>query len=174
MSTANKEMSKSSESESNKERDIAIKAQNEYENNNFEESLKLLETLGDNKSVAFNRMITKFGISNDIQTLLSELNSCEDLEFDQQILLDYCRSLLMVKYENKYDEAIALLEKRMSLLTEPFGLVDEKIIFKLCHLLAIIYIERRKDPVKALSLLQFISDKCISFAPPSRYKILLF
>ena len=74
----------------------------------------------------------------------------------------------MVKYEHKYEEAISVLEKWMGLLNEPYGLIDEKIVFKLCHLLAIIYLDRRKDPAKALSLLQYITDKCVSCPPPPR------
>lgn len=152
----------------NKDREVAHLAQTEYENENHHLVLDLLESLGTNKAVSHNRLITQFGVDNDVDILLEGLITSEDLDLDQQVLVDYNRALVLAKYKQRYEEAIDLLEQRINVLSEQFGLVDDRLGVKMCHLLAILYIERRKDPNKALPLLQFVCEKSDqSSLPPS-------
>lgn len=153
--------------ENNKDREIALQANNEFDAGNYSLVIELLDTLGTNKAVTHNRLVSQFGIDNDVDSLLSGLITSEDLDLDQHVLIDYNRALVLAKYKQRYDEAIDLLETRMNVLAEPFGLIDERLAVKLCLLLVILYIEKRKDPMKALPLLQFISEKCDSSSMPS-------
>lgn len=152
--------------EGTKDREIASEAQTEYENGNYEVVLQMLDTLGTDKAVKHNKLITQFGIDDNIDTLLSELITSEDLDVDQQIVIDYNRALVLAKYMQRYDEAIDLLEQRVP---QSFGTLDDKSpIVKLCLLLSILYIEQRKDPKKALSLLQFITENSEQNSFPPR------
>lgn len=151
------------------ERDTATIAQFEYEQGNHEHALRLLESLDnrDSKALTHNRLIAQFGVDNNIELLLNSLITSEDLDLDQQVLIDYNRALALAKHQHKYDEAIELLENRMSVLSQSISLVDDRLTIKVYLLLAVLYIERRKDPSKALPLLQFIHEKCdISCHPP--------
>jgi len=155
--------------ESNKDREIAVQAQNEYEIGNYSSVLQLLDTLGTNKAIQHNRLITQFGIDNNVETLLSGLITSEDMDLDQHVLIDYNRALVLAKYQQRFDEAIDLLERRINCFANEsmFGFIDDKLAIKLCLLLVILYTERRKDPKKALPLLQFISEKCDSSSIPN-------
>lgn len=155
--------------EKGQERDIAITAQLEYEQGNNENTLRLLETLDnrDSKAVIHNRLIARFGIDTNVDQLMSGLITSEDLDLDQQVLIDYNRALALARYRNRFDEAIELLENRMSVLSQSISLVDDRLTIKVYLLLAVLYMERRKDPTKALPLLQFIHEKCdVSCHPP--------
>lgn len=153
--------------EKNQDRDVATMAQLEYERDNFVETRALLSSLNESKALHYNQLITQFGIDSSVDTLLAGLITSEDLDLDQQVLIDYNRALALAKYRERYDEAMDLLETRMSVMLESIGLVDERLSVKVCLLLAILYMERKKDPTKALSLLQFITDKCdVSCQPP--------
>ncbi|RWS04086.1 CCR4-NOT transcription complex subunit 10-like protein [Dinothrombium tinctorium] len=156
------------ESEVNKERDFESKAQFEYENGNYNQCLQFLQNIPESKAVENNRIITQLAIDGDVDSFLSRLKISEDLDLEQQVLIDYNRSLVLAKHKQSYDEAIDLLEARMSVLSEPFGFVDERLTVKLCLLLAIIYIEKKKQPLKALSILHFISEKCNNSFLPTR------
>lgn len=158
----------SGDKERSKERETAVQAQVEYENGNYEQALNLLNTLNDSKAVFFNKLITQFQLDNDTDTLLGGLLTSEDLDLDQQVLVDYNRALALAKYRERYEEAIDLLDTRVSVLTESAGLIDESISIKACLLLAILYMERRKDPGKALKPLTFIGEKCDASAHPAR------
>ncbi|RWS19748.1 CCR4-NOT transcription complex subunit-like protein, partial [Leptotrombidium deliense] len=154
------------EADSNKE--CESQAQLEYETGNYEQCLRLLQNSKEQKPVDNNLIITEFAINKDIDTLLNTLKASEELELEQQVLIDFNRALALAKYNQKYDEAIDLLEARMSILSEPFGFVDERLTVKLCLLLSIIYIEKKIQPLKALQILQFISEKCSLSCIPSR------
>jgi tetratricopeptide (TPR) repeat protein len=155
--------------ENNKDREIAIQAQNEYEIGNYSLVLQLLDTLGTNKAIQHNRLITQFGIDNNVSALLSGLITSEDMDLDQHVLIDYNRALVLAKYQQRFDEAIDLLEHRINCFSNEsmLGFIDDKLAVKSCLLLVILYIERRKDPKKALPLLQFISEKCDSSSIPN-------
>ena len=152
------------------ERDIAITAQSEYEKGNHAETLSLLDTLDnrDSKALAHNRLIAQFGVDKNVDQLLNGLITSEELDLDQQVLIDYNRALALAKYRNRFDEAIELLENRMSVLSQSISLVDDRLTIKVYLLLAILYMERRKDPTKALPLLQFIHEKCDPSCHPPR------
>lgn len=155
------------ENVSDKERDTAHQAFCDYEAGRYKESLKRLETLnGDDKSVQFNSSIVQFSIDGDVDRLLENLTSDDELDLAQQVCVDFNRALLLAKYKGNFKEAIKILEKRVSLITDPMGIVDERTTIRLCHLLAVIYVERKKDPSKALALLQFLGDKFDN--PPHR------
>ncbi|XP_054164086.1 CCR4-NOT transcription complex subunit 10-like [Oppia nitens] len=155
--------------EKDKDREVAIQAQVEYENGNNSLVLDLLETLGTNKAIQHNRLITQFANDQNVDTLLDGLITSEDMDVDQHVLIDYNRALVLAKYLHRYDEAIDLLEQRRNLFTNDsmFGFVDDKLAIKVCHLLVILYLERRKDPNKALPLLQTITDKSDSSSVPN-------
>ena len=155
--------------ENNKDREIAIQAQTEYENKNNEVVLQLLETLGTNKAIQHNRLITQFGIDQNVEDLLSGLITSEDMDLDQHILIDYNRALVLAKYKQRFDEAIDLLEQRRNLFNNEsmFGFIDDKLVIKLSHLLVVLYLERRKEPEKALPLLHLIAEKCDSTSVPN-------
>ncbi|KAI1286784.1 CCR4-NOT transcription complex subunit 10 [Halotydeus destructor] len=150
------------------EREIALKAQSEYENSNYTEALKHLAAIeDDSKALQHNFIITQFSIDKNIETLINALSTSEDLDLDQQVLTEYNRALALAKYLHRYDEAIAILENRMSILSKSVGLVGDRITFKVCLLLSILYIEVRKCPSKALLLLQYISEKCNASSQPA-------
>ena len=154
-------------SERTRERDIGINAQAEYESGNYAECLKCLDSLSESKALEYNRLIAQFAVDKHVDKLLGGLLTSEDLDLDQQVLVDYNRALALAKYRERFDEAIDLLENRMSVLSESASLVDERLAMKVYLLLAILYMERRKDPLKALPLLQYISEKCdVSCHPP--------
>lgn len=166
----NQSSTNSNNEDSCKDRESGAQAKYEFDQGNYEEALKILDGLNDNKSVELNRIVTKFALSADVDQTINNLTSCEDLELDQQGICGYNHALLLAKYKKNYDDAIKILEERLSALPEPFGLVDEKVTISLCHLLSILYIERRKDPARALRLLNLLSDKFAS-SPPPRFVI---
>ena len=155
--------------ENNKDREIAIQAQTDYELGNNDVVLQLLDTLGTNKAVHHNRVITQFAIDGNVDQLLAELITSEDMDLDQHVLIDYNRALVLAKYKHRYEEAIDLLEQRRNLFTNEsmLGFVDDKLVIKLSHLLALLYLEVRKEPTKAQPLLQLISEKCDSQSVPN-------
>ena len=104
--------------ENNKDREIAIQAQTEYENQNNELVLQLLETLGTNKAIQHNRLITQFGIDQNVDSLLAGLITSEDMDLDQHVIIDYNRALVLAKYKQRFDEAIDLLEQRRNLFSD--------------------------------------------------------
>lgn len=169
MMEANLDLGPRISSDKFQERDVAIVAQSEYEKGNHAQTLSLLESLDnhDSKAVTHNRLIAQFGVDQNVDQLMNGLITSEDLDLDQQVLIDYNRALALAKYRDRYDEAIELLENRMSVLSQSISLVDDRLTIKVYLLLAVLYMERRKDPTKALPLLQFI-DKCDATCHPPR------
>jgi tetratricopeptide (TPR) repeat protein len=137
-----------------------------YEKGEYARCLEGLAACRPTKAVEHNQIIVECEMNANADVLLSDLQCTEDLQLDQQVLCDYNRALALSKYKDRFDEAIEILENRMLVLTEPFGVVDEKLAFKLFYLLAVIYIERKRNLQKALNLLQIINDKCDPLCSP--------
>lgn len=141
------------------DRDSAVLAQTEYERGNCKECLRLLDSMSESKGRLLNRALAKFGIDKDVNCLLKHLRATEDLEPNQQVLVDYNRALALSKFKGDFEEAIDLLENRKAVLPESSGVIDDRLVTQVTLLLAVLYIESRKDPQRALNLLQSLSEK---------------
>lgn len=139
-----------------------------YEKGHYAECLAELFKCRPTKAVEHNKVIAECELRENADELLADLQCNEELQLDQQVLCDYNRALALGKYKQQFDDAIEILEDRLLVLTEPFGVVDQKLAFKLFYLLAVIYIERKRNLQKALNLLQIINDKCDPlYSPPN-------
>lgn len=154
-----------------RETDVALAAQSEYEKGNADEALNLLRRLPDSRSLTLNRLLCEFAMDRDCDRFLTALTGVQELEPDQQVLVDYNRALVLAKHQRRLQEAINLLEERRSLISESGATIDDKLDVQMHLLLAALYLDTRKNPSAALTVLQYVSEKCDTTCQPAPQRL---
>lgn len=157
-----------------KDREAVLAAGEAWERRDYEEGVRLLSSQlsparQEVAGIVLNRSLCAFhakklaGNKKDIATLVSCLRAIplDKLSPEQALISDYNQALALARDGGRYRDAIDILEKRRKIVSE-FNLsnnVDQKLVTQLNFLLAIVYLESRKYPSQALSILNSLTDK---------------
>ena len=163
--------SRLSAGDESRDTDVALAAQSEYEKGNADEALNLLRRLPDSRSLTLNRCLCEFAVDRDCDKFLTALTGVQDLEPDEQVLVDYNRALVLAKFQRRQPDAIRLLEERRTLVSESGSTIDDKLNIQMHLLLAALYLDTRKNPSAALSLLQHVTEKCDATCQPAPQRL---